>query len=183
MPWAGMVAVVAAAAVVLHLQGRLWRSASGRVLFWAGDAWSSDTSQHLFDPYSFTHLLHGVMFCGLLALVVPRLAPVWRLFLGVLLEAGWEVIENSSFVIRRYREATASLGYEGDTVVNSVGDIVACALGLVLAWRLGWRRSILLVVVVEAALLVLIRDSLLLNIVMLIYPLDWIKEWQAGAHH
>jgi hypothetical protein len=98
------------------------------------------------------------------------------------MEAVWEVIENSSFVIQRYREATASLGYQGDTVINSLGDIVACALGLVVAWRLGLRRSLALVVIIEVALLILIRDSLLLNIVMLIYPMDWIKAWQAAGH-
>jgi hypothetical protein len=182
LPWVCMLVVVALAAFVLHLQGRLWICACGHVRLWTSAAWSSETSQHLFDPYSFTHILHGVMFCGLLTLIVPRVQIVWRLFLGVLMEAVWEIIENSASVIQRYRDATASLGYQGDTIINSVGDIIACALGLVVAWRLGWRRSFALVVVIEVALLILIRDSLLLNIVMLIYPMDWLKAWQAAGH-
>lgn len=176
--WGAMAAVVVATALLLRAEGRLWRCACGRMLLWAGDAWSSDTSQHWFDPYSLTHMLHGVAFAGLLSLLLPRLAIVWRLFLGVLMEGVWELVENSAWVINRYREATASLGYTGDTIVNSVGDIVACAFGLVLAWRLGWRRSILLVILVEAVLLIWIRDSLILNIIMLIHPIDAIKEWQ-----
>jgi hypothetical protein len=86
-------------------------------------------SQHFFDPYSFTHVLHGVLLCGLLAWVVPRLAPAWRLWLAVCAEVLWEVFENSAFVIQRYRAATLAQGYEGDTVANSLGDILSCALG------------------------------------------------------
>ena len=180
-PWVAMGVVVAVTAFLLHNQGRLWRCTCGRIILWAGEAWGPETSQHWFDPYSLTHMLHGVAFCGLLTLLLPRLAIVWRLFLGVVLESAWEVIENSAWVINRYREGTASLGYTGDTVINSVGDIIACGLGLVLAWRLGWRRSILLVIIVEAVLLLWIRDSLILNIIMLIHPIDAIKEWQTRA--
>ncbi|HYO63444.1 MAG TPA: DUF2585 family protein [Pyrinomonadaceae bacterium] len=180
LPWAATLFVVAAAGVLLHWQGRLWRCACGYVLLWTSDAWSSDNSQHWFDPYAFTHVLHGVILCGLLWLFARNLSLSWRLFLGVLFESAWEVIENSEFVINRYRETTAALGYHGDTVINSLGDILACALGLLLASRLGLKRSLALFIIVEAALLLLIRDSLLLNIIMLIHPLDSIKTWQAG---
>ncbi len=171
-------AVLVTTALLLRAQGRLWRCACGRIVPWVGDAWGPETSQHFSDPYSFTHVLHGVIFCGLLAWALPRLDWRWRLSLAVAAEALWELIENTEFVIRRYREATAALGYSGDTILNSLGDIVACGLGFLIARQLGWVRSIIFFVAIEVALLVWIRDSLLLNILMLIYPLDGIREWQ-----
>jgi hypothetical protein len=179
-PWLGILAVVAATAFELRRQGRLWMCDCGRLLPWFGEAWSRETSQHLFDPYSFTHVLHGLLFCGLLAWALPRQAWSRRLWLAVSAEALWEVVENSDFVIRRYREATAALGYTGDTVINSLGDIAACGLGFLLARRLGALRSLLLFVATEVLLLVFIRDSLLLNIVLLIYPSARLRDWQAG---
>ena len=134
------------------------------------------------DPYSFTHLLHGFLLCGLLALTVPRLSVVWQLWLAVSIEAVWELIENSEFVIRRYREQTAALGYHGDTIVNSLADILVCGLGFVVAQRLGFRRTFALFVLTEVTLAIWIRDNLTLNIVMLVHPIDAIKEWQAAGH-
>lgn len=182
MPWLAVVAVLAGAAYQLRSQGRLWWCSCDYVLLWSGDAWSSDNSQHLLDPYSFTHVLHGFVFCGLLAFVVPRLPAAWRLLLAVLIEAVWEVVENSEFVIRRYREETAALGYQGDTVVNSLADIVLCGLGFALARRLGFRLTVALFVVTEVALGAWIRDGLVLNIIMLIHPVEAIREWQAAGH-
>jgi len=179
-PWLATGIVPVAAAVQLHRQGRLWLCSCGYLLPWAGDIWSSDNSQHLFDPYSFTHLLHGFLFSGLLAWGVPRVSAAWRLCLAVSLEAMWEVIENSDFIIRRYREATASLSYQGDTIVNSLGDILVSGLGVMLAWHLGFRRALALFAVIEVPLLLWIRDSLILNMVMLIYPMQEIKVWQMG---
>jgi hypothetical protein len=180
LPLLAVAAVLVAAAFELRAQGRLWVCACGRVLPWVGDAWSSDTSQHLFDPYTFTHVLHGLAFCGLIAWALPRVAWRWRLVLAVSAEALWEVIENTDFVINRYREATAALGYTGDTVVNSLGDIIACTLGFLLARRLGALRSALLFLATELALLLWIRDSLVLNIILLLYPSEKIRAWQAG---
>jgi len=179
-PWLAAVAVVTATAFELHRQGRLWTCSCGRVLAWFGAAWSSETSQHLFDPYSFTHVLHGFIFCGILAWALPRVRCEWRFVLALSAESLWEVIENMDFVIRRYREATATLGYNGDTVVNSLGDITACALGFILARRLGLLRSALVFAATEALLLVFIRDSLLLNILLLLYSSDKLRAWQAG---
>ena len=179
-PWLAILIVLAATAYQLRSQGRLWRCSCGRLLLWSGDAWSSDTSQHLLDPYSFTHMLHGFVFCGLLAWCASRLLPVWRLSLAVSAESLWEVIENSDSVIRRYREATAALGYQGDTVVNSLGDILTCGLGFMLARGLGFCCSLALFLMVEIVLLIWIRDSLILNVLMLIYPVDSIKAWQTG---
>ena len=109
-----------------------------------------------------------------------RVSWTWRFCLGVACEALWELIENTDFVIARYREATAALGYTGDTVVNSVGDIVACGVGFWVARKLGWKRTIVAFVVVELVLLAWIRDSLLLNVVMLVHKSDAIRAWQAG---
>ena len=177
-PWLAIGAVLALAAALLRAQGRLWLCACGYLLLWTGDAHSSDNSQHLLDPYSFTHVLHGFLFFWALAWALPRLAPAWRLGLAVAIEALWEVIENSEFVIQRYREATAALGYHGDTIVNSLGDIACCAAGFWIARRLGFRRSLALFLTTEILLIYWIRDSLILNIIMLIYPIEAIRNWQ-----
>ncbi|HZI20224.1 MAG TPA: DUF2585 family protein [Pyrinomonadaceae bacterium] len=180
-PWAACAAVLAAAAFALRAQGRLWLCECGYFRVWTGDTWSADNSQHLFDPYALTHVLHGFVFCGLLALVAPRLSAAWRLCLAVAAEAAWEVIENTEFVINRYREATAALGYKGDTVVNSLGDVLACAAGFAIALRLGWRRALVAFFAVEALLLLWIKDGLILNVLMLLFPSDAIREWQAAG--
>lgn len=180
-PWAAGAAVLAAMAFALRAQGRSWFCECGYFLIWTGDTWSADNSQHFFDPYALTHVLHGFLFCGVLALIAPRLAVEWRLCLAVAAEAVWEVIENTEYVVNRYREATAALGYKGDTIINSVGDVAACALGFVVARSLGWRRALLVFFAVELMLLFWIRDGLLLNILMLVYPSDAIREWQSAG--
>ena len=179
-PWLAVVAVLAAAAFELRWQGRLWLCSCGRFRPWLGDAWGPETSQQLFDPYSFTHVLHGFALAGLLALILPRAGWRWRLALAVAAEALWEVIENTEWVINRYRETTAALGYNGDTVVNSLGDVVACAAGFLLARRLGALKTLLVFALAEAVLLFWIRDSLLLNILLLVYPSEKLRAWQAG---
>ena len=180
-PWLAGLAVITLAALLLSSQGRSWWCACGQFFLWTSDAWSRHTSQHFLDPYSFTHLLHGFAFCGLLAWCAPRVPPRWRLVLVVALEALWEVVENSEFVIRRYRETTAALGYTGDTIANSLGDIMCCGLGFLIARRLGLRRALAAFVLTEALLLLWIRDSLLLEVLMLLYPVAAIKAWQVGV--
>jgi uncharacterized protein DUF2585 len=182
LPWLAIVAVLVVAAYQLRSQGRMWWCSCDYLLLWSGDPWSSDNSQHLLDPYSFTHVLHGFLFCGLIALIAPRLRRAWQLWLAISLEAVWEVVENSRFVIDRYREETAALGYQGDTIVNSLADILLCGVGFVLARRLGFRRTVALFVLTEAALAIWIRDNLSLNVLMLIYPIEAVKEWQAAGH-
>ena len=177
-PWLIIVAIFGATAILLRLEGRLWICSCGTVLIWVGQTCSSDNSQHIFDPYSFTHVLHGVLFFWLIAWLVPRLKPVSQLALAGAVEALWEVFENTNFVIERYRTATAALGYNGDTVVNSLGDIICCLLGFMIAWRLGLRRSLIAFVALEFVLILWIRDSLLLEILMLVAPVDLIKTWQ-----
>src|SRR5918912_1018540 len=172
LPWIAIVMVLAGTAYTLRIQGRLWRCSCDYLLIWSGDPWSSDNSQHLLDPYSFTHLLHGFLLCGLLALIAPRLSAVWQLWLAVSIEAAWELIENSEFVIRRYRQETAALGYHGDTIVNSLGAILVCGVGFLLAHRLGLRRTFAVFVLTEVALALWIRDNLTLNVLMLVYPIE-----------
>jgi len=173
-------AIIVASALVLRVEGRLWTCACGEIYLWAGDVWSAHNSQHLFDPYVFTHALHGFLFFWGLSLVAARLWPVWQLTAAVFLEAVWEVIENAPFIIDRYRAATISVGYSGDTIVNSTGDILVCGLGFWLARRIGLRWSIVVFFVTELALLIWIRDSLILNVIMLLYPVEAIKIWQLG---
>lgn len=165
---------------ILRLEGRRWWCACEEIRFWISDPNSSHCSQHLFDPYALTHLLHGVFLCGMLAILFPRLTLERSFTATVALEALWEIIENSPFVIDRYRTATAALGYEGDSIVNSVGDIASCAFGWAVARRLGWRRSMILWVAIELLLVVWIRDNLFLNVVMLLHPIEAVKQWQLG---
>lgn len=172
--------VVLTAVVVLRAEGRRWWCRCGQPNLWSGDAWGPHNSQHFLDPYSLTHVLHGMILCSLLAVAAPRLRPGWRFFAAVALEAAWEVFENSAFVVERYRKATAALGYEGDTVLNSLGDILSCAAGFLLARRLGLWPSLAVALITEMILLLWIRDSLFLNVLMLLYPIGPVKAWQAA---
>ena len=181
LPWLAIVAVLLVTIYQLYRQGRLWICACGEVFLWSGDIWSSHNSQHVFDPYTFTHIEHGFLFLWLLLWALPQLAPAWRLWVALSLEALWEVLENTNFIIERYREATASLDYFGDTILNSVSDILICGLGFVIARHLGFRRTFVLFIVMEVVLMIWIRDSFILNILMLIYPIEAIKTWQLGG--
>jgi Protein of unknown function (DUF2585) len=164
--------------VLLRAQGRLLLCACGHFEIWTSDTCSSNNSQQLFDPYSFTHVLHGFLFFYLVMLLFGRLGRGWQLVLALALEAAWEVFENSSFVIDRYRTATAALGYQGDTVVNSIGDLACALLGFVIARQVGVRSSLILFVLLELILFLWIHDGLLLQILMLIWPIEAIKSWQ-----
>jgi hypothetical protein len=165
--------------VLMRSQGRIWWCKLGDYALYVNEAWnSSHTSQHFLDPYTFTHVLHGVMFFWLAALIFSRLSVAWQFFIAIFVEAAWEVLENTNYIIDKYRENTASLDYFGDSIFNSVGDLLACALGLWIAFKLGWWKSLIFFVLVEIILLLWIRDGLLLKILMLIYPLDSVKNWQ-----
>jgi hypothetical protein len=178
MPWLAMLLVVMATVVTLSFQGRVAWCSCGGISPWTSDIWSSHCSQHLFDPYSLSHILHGLVFYALLAWLCPKMPSAWRLCLAIVLEAGWEVIENSEFTIQRYRTATMALDYMGDSIANSLGDIFCCGLGFLLAKRLGGIKSLALFLGVELVMLAWIRDNLSLNVIMLICPIDAIKAWQ-----
>lgn len=179
--WLAGIAALAATVFQLRRQGRTWWCACGQLDLWAGDVHSAHCSQHLFDPYSITHVLHGVALFGILAWAWPRLLPAWRLVLAISIESLWELLENSQLVIDRYRATTIALGYEGDSVVNSLSDILYCATGFILARKLGLRRSLVLFGLTELILLAWIRDNLTLNILMLVCPIDAIKSWQSAG--
>jgi hypothetical protein len=173
--------VVLAMAAILRLLGRVWWCKFGDYRVYVNEAWnSSHTSQHLFDPYTFTHILHGVALLWLFAMILREAPSTLRYLAAITSEAAWEILENTDYIIQKYRENTASLDYFGDSIANSVGDVAACALGVWIAARIGCRWSIAFFLGIEVLLLVWIRDSLLLNVLMLIYPVEWIKNWQAA---
>jgi len=142
LPWLLMFAVVVAMVFQLFYQGRIWWCRDDTYTLWSGAVLSRHNSQHLFDPYSFTHILHGVLYFWMATLVFPRTPLARRLFLAILVECAWEVLENSSMVIERYRAVTISLDYFGDSVANSFGDILSCALGFFVAHKLAFWRSL-----------------------------------------
>lgn len=171
-------AILAAAAAVLRSQGRVWWCSCGSPWPISTDVWSLHNSQHLFDPYSLAHVLHGLVFYGALYLVRDKVSLRWRVLLIVAAETAWELFENSEFVINRYRTTTVSVDYRGDSIANSLCDIIACGVGAWLAARLGLRASVALFLAIELLLLVWIRDSLIINIIMLVHPIQAIKDWQ-----
>ena len=172
---------LAATAAWLLLDGRQLLASSGRVLLWYDDPWGPEGSQHLFDWYSPSHLLHGLLFFGALWLVARRLPLGWRFTIATAVECLWEIVENSDAVIERYRTATVSKDYLGDSVLNSVMDVACMAAGFWLAARLPVWASVLVVLGFEALTVWLIRDGLALNVLMLLWPVEAVRAWQAGV--
>ncbi|MBX7143390.1 MAG: DUF2585 family protein [Oligoflexia bacterium] len=164
---------------VLRLLGRTWWCSCGELAVWAWDVNSRHNSQHIVDWYSFSHVLHGVIFYWLLWLLFRGKSLALRLLAAMAIEASWEIAENSPFIIERYRSATIALNYYGDSILNSLSDVGMCCFGFYLAARLSVRTSIILFVAVELFLLVMIRDNLTLNVLMLLWPIDSIKAWQS----
>ena len=176
---------------LLYLEGRPGWCKYGFTI-WTG-AWTRCTSQNLLDPYSLTHVLHGVIFYWMLrlggSLALPnqalpakslnaRFSLHWRLVAAVAIEVGWELLENSPWVIERYRQDTASLDYTGDSIVNSLADTALTVIGFALAARVSWKVSLAVFIVVELGLLIFVRDNLTLNVVMLLFPVESLKDWQ-----
>ena len=179
--WAIGVAIMALAASVELINGRKIWGISGQPGVWAGDVNSSHNSQYLTDPYTFSHITHGMLFYALTWLVARSLPVRVRALIALGVEAAWEIVENTDTIIQRYRAATISLHYYGDSVMNSMCDILACMVGFGLAYLLPRRVSIITVVVLEVALALWIRDGLILNIIMLIHPIPAIRSWQSGG--
>jgi hypothetical protein len=175
------VVVVALSATLLLAMGRPLAYQHGHARLWSGDTQSDQNSQQLADPYTLTHVTHGILLFGLVGLVCRRTPASTRAALALALECAWEVFENTDAVIERYRAATISLGYYGDSVVNSVGDILAAALGCLLAARLPVWSLVAGVILIEGALAVWIRDNLTLNVFMLLRPIAAIRRWQVGG--
>lgn len=176
-----LLTIVAAQAVV-YAMGHPLICKCGTVKLWHGGRADNQMSQHIGDWYTYSHVLHGVIFYGLITWIAQgRLSVAARLLIAVFIEAGWEILENSPLIINRYRAVTISRDYFGDSVVNSTADIVAMMLGFLLAARLPAWVTVALIIVVEVGLLFLIRDNLILNIIMLVHPIDAIRVWQAGG--
>ena len=180
-PLIAAAAIVIAAALILLAMGRSPLCTCGAVTLWVGARDSAETSQMLADWYSASHIVHGLLFYAALRYLLPRWPVEWRFVLALAIESAWEVIENTPLIIDRYREATAALGYNGDSILNSLADIAMMGVGFLAARRLPLWGAIVLVLVLELVPLLVIRDNLTLNVWMLLAPSTAIAQWQAGG--
>ena len=179
--WFLAIDLLIAFAVVLFLMDRPPICPCGSIKLWHGVVHSSENSQHIADWYTFSHVIHGFLFYSLAHLVLRGRARRWALPFAIAIEGGWELLENSPVIIDRYREATMAFGYSGDSILNSIADIGWMAAGFWLAAKLPVRVTVTLALVFEALTLLLIRDNLTLNVLMLVWPVDAIRTWQAAG--
>lgn len=178
---AAAIAAFVIQAGALWALGRPFLCARGEFKLWEGDAASPCASQQLTDWYSFTHVIHGVLFYFLVWLAAPGLSLAQRFLIALAVEVGWEILENTPFAIRHYRKQPPAQDYAGDSIVNSLADTLAMALGFVLAWRLPVLGVIAISVLLEVGVALNIRDNFTLNVLSFIHPFDVIRRWQNGA--
>ena len=179
--WFGVaLALLVAQIIILYSMGRLPICECGYVKLFEPGVNTSGNSQHLSDWYTPSHIIHGFLFYGLGWVLLRRAPLAARLSLAVLIEAAWEIAENSPMVIDRYRTATMALGYSGDSILNSGMDTIFMALGFFFAARMPVWVTVALAIAFELLTLVIIRDNLTLNVLMLVWPVEAIKVWQGG---
>jgi len=178
LPWAAMAGILVAVAAIQFAIGRVPICACGYVRLWHGDVWSSGNSQHLTDWYTLSHIVHGFLFYALLRWLRPAWSIAWRAAAAMLIEGAWEVVENTALIIDRYREVTASRDYYGDSIVNFFVDGVAMLVGFFIAARVPTLASVAIVLLLEGVAAWVIRDNLTLNVLMLVRPVEAVREWQ-----
>ena len=171
--------IAALACILLFLMARPPICTCGRIELWHG-ALDSGNSQHVADWYSLSHVLHGFLFYAAARALMPRQPVGPRLAAAVAVESLWEILENSPIIIDRYRTATIALGYSGDTILNSMSDIGMMVLGFLFAARAPVRVTVATGIALELVALAAIRDNLTLNVLMLGWPIDAVRNWQAG---
>jgi hypothetical protein len=178
---AAILPILAVGAIALYARGHPLICTCGYVKFWHGVTVSSENSQHLTDWYTPSHIIHGLIFYAALRFLAPRVPLGWRAVIALAVEVAWEITENTPWIINRYREATISLDYFGDSVINSASDAVAMLVGCWLASRLPVWASVALAIIFEIVVGYAVRDNLTLNIIMLVHPMDAIRIWQGGG--
>lgn len=177
-----LLVVFALVALIEYSSGRSIFGPDGKFGFWDGNIWGSENSQRVADAYSFSHIIHGLLFYGFLWLVARKIPLQYRFLIALVIEGGWELLENSPIIINRYREATISLGYVGDSILNSVSDVGMMAIGFCIARTVRIWVSVAIIVIFEVGCLLWVRDNLTLNVLMLVHPVESIKTWQSEWH-
>jgi hypothetical protein len=174
-----VLAILVIQASWLYIDGRIPMCECGTIKLWSGSL-MSENSQHIADWYTLSHIIHGFLFYWLLTIIAPKAPLGLRLAVAVGVEAAWELVENSNFIIERYRANTSSVDYFGDSIVNSVSDSVFAMIGFLIAAKLPTKITVAIALFFEVLALIVIRDNLTLNVIMLLHPFEFIKQWQSG---
>ncbi len=181
--WISLASLLALHFSILYYLGQPLISKTGRILLWTNDVVSNENSQQIGDWYTLSHIIHGFIFFWILFFVLKHKSLWIRALVAVIIEGAWEVLENSPFIIDRYRETTIAVGYYGDSILNSVFDNLWMLFGFFVAWKLGWKKTLAILIFFEVLTLWLIRDNLTLNVVMLLTPIESVKMWQQGTYN